>query len=110
MLGVDRSQRGEENEEAECVGWHRSIILRNHHLPSIKEVRESLAKTLPKVGEIGVWFGRRSGGTFHQVLWKESRSFGMDLFLHPIEKRAEVALLRALDDFRILHRALLTLR
>ena len=59
--------------------------------------------------EIGVGFGRRAGRAFHEVLREEGGAFGVDLFLHPLEKRNEVTLPVASDDLGVLRGAVVKL-
>ena len=62
----------------------------------------TLTKPLAKVREIGVGFGRRAGRAFHEILREKGGSFGVDLFLHPLEKGNEVTLPGTSDDLGVL--------
>ena len=59
--------------------------------------------------EIGVGFGRRAGRAFHEVLREEGRAFGVDLFLHPLEKGNEVTLPVTPGDLGVLRGAVVKL-
>ena len=59
--------------------------------------------------EIGVGFGRKSGRAFHEILREEGGSFGVDLFLHPLEKGDEITLPGSSDDLGVLRGAVVKL-